>query len=375
MAAAKAAEAIFQGTKHPLAMKFSTHLLLPALLFPLLNGARGQFSVLDLPRDSQRGMVLQRVGTTDLTVDWSRPSVKGRTIWGQLVPYGKVWRAGANENTVFTTSDPVKVEGQDLPAGSYGVHMIPTEGAWTVIFSKDHSAWGSFFYKEGMDQLRVQVTPRSAPATEHLTYLFTDITANAATLALRWAELEVPIALSVDVHQLVLDGMAEQLRGQTAFGWEAWYEAALYADQERIAPEKAMAWVDMSIARGPNMENQALKANMLEERGSKAEADALRGTMLEGASNPQLNTYGYTLINQGKTAEGVKVFELNAKLHADDPNVHDSLGEGYMKAGRKADAVKSFKKSLSMSPPDGVRANSIKCLKELGVDTAPYEKP
>src|SRR5262245_44376051 len=119
-----------------------------------------QYSQLDLPRESQAATVSQRIGITDLTVTYSRPSVKGRTIWGEVVPYDQIWRAGANENTTFSCTDDISVEGQKLPAGTYGLHMLPTRTTWTVIFSKDHTAWGSFFYKKEMDALRVQVTPR-----------------------------------------------------------------------------------------------------------------------------------------------------------------------------------------------------------------------
>lgn len=335
---------------------------------------RGQYTLLDLPRESQHATVLQRIGTTDLTINYHRPSVKGRAIWGEVVPYDQVWRAGANENTTFTTTDNLTVEGQPLPAGTYGLHMIPGRSEWTVILSKDNAAWGSFFYKVEHDALRVKVQPRPCPMTEQLTYDFADVTANSATLTLRWEKLEVPMKLGVDVHGIVEAGMPAQLTGLTAFGWEAWYEAAHYCHAERIAPEKSMRWVDNSIARKPNFENQTLKADMLAEQGKSAEADALRKQMVDNATNTELNTYAYQLMQQGKKAEAVKMFELNAKRHADDPNVHDSLGEGYMSNGQKEEAIKSFKKSLSMNPPDGVRMNSIKCLKQLGVDTSTYEK-
>lgn len=335
---------------------------------------KSQYTLLDLPRESQSATVMQRVGTTDLTVDYSRPSVKDRVIWGDVVPYDQVWRAGANENTTFTTTNDVSIAGNALPAGTYGLHMIPTKTDWTVIFSKDHTAWGSFFYKDKMDALRVNATPRPCGMTEQVTYEFTDVTPGGATLVLRWERLEIPIPISVDVHATVLAGIDDQLRGLTAFGWESWYEAAHYAHQEKIAADRTMKWVDMSIARGPNFENQTLKATLLEEQGKTAEAGDLRKKMVDEATNAQLNTYGYTLANQGKTDEAVRIFELNAKRHAADPNVHDSLGEGYMMAGNTDGAIKAFKRSLSMSPPDGVRANSIKCLKKLGVDTSAYEK-
>lgn len=334
---------------------------------------KAQYSQLDLPRESQHATVMQRIGTTDITIDYSRPSVKGRTIWGDVVPYDQVWRAGANENTTFTTTNDITVEGTTLPAGSYGLHMIPTKSTWTIILNKDNTAWGSFFYKQDKDALRVTVTPRACSMTEQVTYDFTDVTKDAATLVLRWEKMEVPIKLGVDVHGIVLAEMPGQLNGLGGFGWEVWYEAAHYAHAEKIAPEKAMKWVEMSIARGANFENQTLKATMLEEQGKTAEAAALRKSMIDGATNAQLNTYAYQLANQGKMDEAVKMFELNAKRHANDPNTHDSLGEGYMMAGNKEAAIKSFKKSLSMNPPEGVKANSIKCLKKLGVDTSAWE--
>lgn len=261
-----------------------------------------------------------------------------------------------------------------VAAGTYGLHLLPTTGTWTVILSKDHTAWGSFFYKKENDALRATVAPRACPKTEQLTYLFGDGDATSTTLALRWAEVEVPIKITVDVHATVLADMDDQLRGLTAFGWEAWYEAAHYCQQEKIAPEQAMGWVDKSIARGPNFENQSLKAELLADAGKTAEAEVFRKKMIETGTNAELNAYGYKLANQGKTADAVKIFELNAKRHSNDPNVFDSLGEGYMMSGQKDLAVKAFKKSLGMNPPENVRMNSVKCLRKLGVDTSPWEK-
>ncbi len=334
---------------------------------------RAQYSQLDLPRESQSATVVQRIGTTDISVAYSRPGVKDRTIWGEVVPYGEVWRMGANENTVLTTPNAITVEGQTLPAGSYGLHAIPTRDKWTIILSKDHTAWGSFFYKPENDALRADVTPRPGPMTELVTFEFADVTADGTTLLLRWEKLEVPVRIGVDVHGIVLTGLDAQLRGLGAFGWEAWYEAAHYCHAEGIAPERAMPWVDRSIARQPNFENQTLKATMLEEQGRTAEATTLRKAMIDGATNGQLNTYAYQLAQQGELDEAVRMFELNVKRHPEDPNAHDSLGEGYLMAGKKDAAIKAFKKSLSMDPPPGVKANSIKCLKKLGVDTSLWE--
>ncbi|MBS1582065.1 MAG: DUF2911 domain-containing protein [Bacteroidetes bacterium] len=350
-----------------------TRTLLVCACALLAGPFRGQYTLLDLPRESQHATVTQRLGITDITVDHSRPSVKGRTIWGDVVPYGQVWRAGANENTTITFAHDARVEGQAVPAGTYGLHMIPTPTTWTVILSKDHTAWGSFFYTPEKDAVRATVTPRPCPLTEQVTYTFTDVTDSTTTLVMRWEKLEVPVRLGVDVHGIILAGLDDQLRGLTAFGWEAWYEAAKYCQLEKIAPDRAMAWVDRSIALRPNFENRTLKADLLTEQGRTAEAEAIRQRMVAEATNGELNTYAYALLNQGKKAEAVKLFELNAKRHPDDPNVFDSLGEGYMTNGQPGAAIKSFKKSLSMYPPAGVKANSLKCLRRLGVDTSAWE--
>src|SRR5438067_13774930 len=117
-------------------------------------------SLLNLPRASQHALVTQRVGITDITINYSRPLVNKRQIWGKLVPYGQVWRAGANENTTIEFTDPVTVEGKQLARGIYGLHMIPGESEWTLIFSKAATAWGSFSYKQQEDALRVSVRPQ-----------------------------------------------------------------------------------------------------------------------------------------------------------------------------------------------------------------------
>src|SRR6202521_2093108 len=140
---------------------------------------RAQSAVLDLPRDSQHSVVTQRIGITDITINYHRPLVKGRTIWGKVVPYDEVWRAGANENTTITFTDPVSIEGKPLAKGVYALFAIPGENQWTIIFSKTHTAWGSFTYNEADDALRVTVKPQAAQPREALTYDFDDLKADS----------------------------------------------------------------------------------------------------------------------------------------------------------------------------------------------------
>ena len=145
-----------------------------------------QSAILDLPRDSQHAKVIQRVGVTDITINYHRPLVKGRKVWGGLVPYGEVWRAGANENTTIEFTDPVTIEGKPLAKGIYGLHMIPTENEWTIIFSKTASAWGSFTYNQSEDALRVTVKPQTAEMKEALAYEVDNVTPTSALISLRW---------------------------------------------------------------------------------------------------------------------------------------------------------------------------------------------
>ncbi len=162
------------------------------------------------PRPSPKASVTQRIGAdTDINIEYSRPGVKGRKIWGALVPYGMApgnqysknqpfpWRAGANENTTIRFSTDVLIEGQKLAAGKYGLHMIPGEKEWTIIFSKTNNAWGSFAYNQAEDSLRVTVTPVAAPHEEWLMYGFDDLTATSATAYLRWELLEVPFKIAI----------------------------------------------------------------------------------------------------------------------------------------------------------------------------------
>src|SRR5262252_4428662 len=160
--------------------------LLVAGCLAAVTPARAQSALLDLPRDSQHAKVMQRVGITDITINYHRPLVKGRKIWGNIVPYGQVWRAGANENTIIQFTDPVTIEGKPLAKGVYGLHMIPGENEWTVIFSKNSTAWGSRSYDQAEDALRVTVKSRPDEMHESLTFDFDDPKPNAVSVVMRW---------------------------------------------------------------------------------------------------------------------------------------------------------------------------------------------
>ncbi|NUM79327.1 DUF2911 domain-containing protein [bacterium] len=151
-------------------------------------------------RVSQAASISQKIGATEVVITYSRPGVKGRKIWGELVPWGEKpfpWRAGANENTTISFSTDVEIEGKKLPAGKYGLHMTPQQDQWTIIFSKKNNSWGSFKYNKDEDALRVNVKPVSAPMKEWLEYEFDDMTQTSGTINLYWEKLRVPIAVKI----------------------------------------------------------------------------------------------------------------------------------------------------------------------------------
>ncbi len=208
--------------------------------------AHAQSALLDLPRDSQHAQITQKIGITNITIDYHRPLVKGRKIFGGLEPYGKVWRAGANENTTIAFSDAVSIEGKPLAAGTYGLHMIPTENEWTVVFSKAATAWGSFSYDEKEDALRVTVKPQTADFHEALTYDFDDPKPNGATVTMRWDKVAVPFKVEVNTDEIVAGSLHKQLRGIAQYTWEGWDDAANYFLTRKTDLEEALKYADRS---------------------------------------------------------------------------------------------------------------------------------
>jgi hypothetical protein len=150
---------------------------------------------------------------TDITIAYSRPGVKGRQIWGTLVPYDKVWRTGANEATTITFSQEVKIDGKPLPAGTYSLHTIPGKEEWTVIFNKDAKQWGSYSYEQANDALRVRVKPQQGEHAEWMTFSFPDVSTNAATLQFAWEKVRIPIRLELDTVAQAMAGIQKALSG------------------------------------------------------------------------------------------------------------------------------------------------------------------
>jgi tetratricopeptide (TPR) repeat protein len=332
--------------------------MLKTRFVPLALGAALAFTTalhaqappLTLPRASQAASVSQTIGVTEIAIHYSRPLVKGRTIWGDLVPYDKVWRAGANENTTISFSTPVSISGHALAAGTYGLHTIPTAGDWTLILSNNSSNWGSFSYEDKDDALRVALKPEPGPMTEALTYTFEDPTETSARVVLSWEKLRVPFQVDVATHDAVIASLERELYGLGQFFWQPWNEAANYAVTNDTHLDQAAAWVDRSIRINENFTNDSTKARLLTKQGKTAEADALMKKALPAATEAELNAYGYQLMGQNRVADAVGIFKTNVERHPKSWNVHDSLGEALERAGQKSEAIAAYKKALSMAP-------------------------
>ena len=308
-----------------------------------------------LPEVSQRAEVTQRIGYTDITIVYHSPYVNGRKIWGELVPYGKVWRAGANDNTTISFADDVKIEGSPLPAGTYGLHMIPNADEWIIIFSKDHTSWGSFFYKDNEDALRVKVKPGTGKFQEWLGYDFTDRKATSSKVTLSWEKMRVSFTVSVDVNAVALRHIREQLRNQPGFTWHGWEEAAHYCIVNKINYDEALKWINTSIQAEENFTNVAAKAQLLALMGNAKEAAETKSkvmSLVEQASEAQANVFGYELMNEKDIPTALEVFKLNVKKHPDSWNAYDSMGEAYSNSGDKKQALTNYKTALSMAPDD-----------------------
>lgn len=290
----------------------------------LLSGsAEAQFkngsqpTELNIPRVSQRASVTQRIGLTDITIAYHRPAVGGREIWGKTVPNGKVWRAGANENTTITFSDDVTVEGKPLAAGTYGLHMIPDANQWTIIFSKNSTSWGSFSYDEKEDALRVNVKPHAGEAFEQLTYTFDDLKPESAAATLRWEKLAVPFQIGVDVKAVVLRSIKNELRNVGGFTWAGYDEAANWCLDNNYNLEEALKWEDTSIQNESRFENWETKSRILGTMGRKEDADKALTTAIEKANAVQLYVYARGLQRQGNTK---RAFELYPQVTKKDPS-------------------------------------------------------
>ena len=322
----------------------------------LASGAAAQFkngsqaTELNLPLVSQQAVVAQTIGLTTVTINYHRPLVDGREIIGKVVPYGKVWRAGANENTTITFSEDVTVEGKPLAAGTYGLHMIPDKEQWTVIFSKNSTSWGSFSYDEKEDALRVTVKPKPSEMAEALIYTFDDVKEDSAVATLHWEKTAVPVRVATDVKAITFKSIKNQLRSTGGFTWIGYDEAANWCLDNKYELEQALKWEDTSIQNEERFENLETKSRILDAIGKKEEAAKVLNTALDKANASQLYVYARGL---QRTGNAKRAFELYPVVVKRDPNhwlAHLAQARIASDAGDFATASKEMKLAIAGAP-------------------------
>jgi len=265
-------------------------------------GLSAQTPRIDFPAASPTCELKQRVGLTDIEVDYSRPSVKGRVIFGGIVPYGQVWRTGANQATKISFSTPVKLEGNEIPAGTYALFTIPGEEQWTIIINKNTNQWGAFGYQTNDDLVRFPVTPVTLKDTsvETLAIEFNRIRDESAMLELVWEKTVVPIRLTVAVADKIVPqieaAMAEPGKKSDGF----YFQAATFYYNHDLGLTNALAWVNAGLADKPRIAYELLhlKAQILAKQGDKAGAVAAARQSSELATKMEGPGSSFVRMNQ-----------------------------------------------------------------------------
>jgi hypothetical protein len=357
--------------------------------------AQAQFGGLTVPPsgDNQYSSITQGIGPVRLTVQYNSPNVHSPTgedrrgkIWGEggLVPYGMAnlgfgscgdqcpWRGGSNENTVFTTTHDVKVQGQPLPAGSYGLHFLPGKDEWTIVFSKNHTSWGSYFYDAKEDALRVTAKPAKSDYHEWLTYEFIDRETDHATVALQWEDLQVPFTVSVDrISDLYLDAMRRELRSSPGFNWQNWVTAARYTLDNKTNLEEGLRWAEKgALDPGTGQENFTSLSTLADLQAANGKTDEAKKTMElalnhRTAGPTDVHLYARQLQQQQKNDEAMKVFELNAKRFPNQWPVHMGLARGHAGLGHTKEALAEARLALAQAPDEPNKKNVEALIKQL----------
>lgn len=271
--------------KHLITALFSLAFCIPA------------WSQLRLPQASPKAQITQTIGLTDISVVYHTPGVKGREVWGKMVPFGQVWRSGANEATLISFSDSVKVNGKSLQAGTYSLFTLPeAEDKWTVIFNRDTTLWGTEGYKPENDVLRVPVTPVASPLhLESLQYSFTNVKTTNATLNLAWEKLIIPMQIEVEVFEKALANIQEDLNQAKADDWAIFAQAAHYLIQNNTRHHLALAWINKSLRIKENFYNSWLKAQLLAQKDEYEEAVNLTKKAMKLGQN---DTKNFSILSQ-----------------------------------------------------------------------------
>ncbi len=334
---------------------------------------------------NKKATVGERIGLTDVTIHYDRPGVKGREgkIWGDLIQAGyndlgfgnttkAPWRAGSNENTTIEFSTPVMIEGQPLPAGKYAFFIAYDANECTLIFSKNSSSWGSFFYNPAEDALRVKVKPVSTDkSVEWLKYEFTNEKTASATVNLQWEKLAIPFTISVDLPATQVASFRSELQTDKGFLWESWAQAAQWCAENNTNLEQALVWTDTAVSTnfGGDRSFQAwsAKAQVLDKLGRADDAASVMKKALPFGNEFEVHQYGRQLMAQKKYQQAVEVFKYNYQAHPNSFTTLAGLTRGYSAAGNYSEALKYAQLALPLAPNGPNKAmieNAIEKLKQ-----------
>ncbi len=339
--------------------------------------------------DNQKCSVTQWIGLASVSITYNSPDVAGPNgedrkgkIWGGVVPYGlsnnnfgtakkMPWRAGANQNTTITFSHDMKVEGKSINAGTYGLHMIPGEEKWTIILNNNSTSWGSYFYDESKDALRVEVVPATSSYTEWLTYDFIEKKPTYTIACLKWEELMVPFKIEADVVNLYLAKIRQELQNSPGFTWQNWVSAVDFCMTNNVNLEEAKLWADYAIEAPfvgeKNFETLSTKARLLFVQNQNEDADAALNSAIQEptATMVKIHNLGRQLIVMGKADKAMEVFEMNKKKNPDDNfTTIVGLARGYEATGKTKQAIKHYKMAAE-NAPEGQREYYLGLAKNL----------
>lgn len=322
---------------------------------------------------SKAAEVSEHIGLTEVSIHYGRPAVKGREgkIWGQIVHPGFVdpgfgssksapWRAGANENTTIEFTSDVKINGEPLPKGKYGFFVAYGPEESTIIFSKNNSSWGHYFYDDKEDALRVKVKPVALDkSVEWLKYEFLNETENDATIGLQWEKLMIPFKVEVNVVEDQLASIRKELRGEKGFMWESWNHAAQYSVAHNTNLDEALQWTD--VATGPNFGGEksfaawSTKALVLGKLGRDAEAAEVMKKALPYGSVVEVHQYARQLLTQKKSKEALEVFKMNYDKNPKGFTTLMGMARGYSGIGDYKNALKFAEQALAAAPGEDGR--------------------
>lgn len=343
------------------------------LLVLLVLISFNSFAQLTVPPDgdNKKAWVGESIGITNVSVEYSRPAVRGRegNIYGKLVPFGlndlgfgtskaAPWRAGANENTVISFSNDVKINGNTLPAGKYGFFVIADPNECTLIFSKNATSWGSFYYDDKEDALRIKVKPIvENTSTEWLKYEFTDQKPNSANINLVWEKWRLPFTVEVDLHKIQMESFRRELRSDKGFTWNAFNTAARYTLNSNLDLEQGLEWAENAISLPfigqPNFNTLSTKAQLLQKLGRTNEADSLMKKALPMGTMNEVHNYARQLLGAKKNRQAFEVFKMNYDKNPGTFTTNMGMARGYSAIGDYKKALEFVNKAYVQAPDPG----------------------